>query len=69
MKEKPPETAARRELSEETGIHHSKARLLKTKDWLSYDIPVDLILNFGADDIGVKNKNGLPSSFLGKIQI
>ena len=39
-----PEAAAFRELSEETGIHHSKARLLgKTKDWLSYDIPVDLI--------------------------
>ena len=39
-----PEAAAYRELSEETGIHHSKARLLgKTKDWLSYDIPVDLI--------------------------
>jgi len=39
-----PEAAAFRELSEEAGIHYSKVRLLgETQDWLSYDIPVDLI--------------------------
>ena len=39
-----PEAAAFRELSEETGIHHSKARLIgATAGWLSYDIPVELI--------------------------
>ena len=39
-----PEVAAFRELSEETGIHHSKARLIgATAGWLSYDIPVELI--------------------------
>ena len=39
-----PEVAAFRELSEETGIHHSKARLIAaTSGWLSYDIPLELI--------------------------
>ena len=39
-----PEVAAFRELSEETGIHHSKARLIgTTSGWLSYDIPLELI--------------------------
>ena len=39
-----PETAAFRELTEETGINPSKARLLgSTARWLSYDIPVELI--------------------------
>ena len=39
-----PEAAAFRELSEETGIHYSKARLIgATAGWLSYDIPVELI--------------------------
>ena len=39
-----PEVAAFRELSEETGIHHSKARLIgATSGWLSYDIPIELI--------------------------
>ena len=39
-----PETAAFRELTEETGIHRSKARVLgSTAGWLSYDIPVKLI--------------------------
>ncbi len=65
-----PEAAAFRELSEETGIHHSKARLLeKPKTGYLMTSQLILFLNFGADDIEVKNKNGLPSSFLGKIQI
>ena len=39
-----PEVAAFRELSEETGIHRSKARLIgATSGWLSYDIPIELI--------------------------
>ena len=39
-----PEVAAFRELSEETGIHRSKARLIgATYGWLSYDIPIELI--------------------------
>ena len=39
-----PEKAAFRELSEETGIHRSKARLIgATYGWLSYDIPIELI--------------------------
>ena len=39
-----PEVAAFRELSEETGIHRNKARLIgATAGWLSYDIPLELI--------------------------
>ena len=39
-----PEVAAFRELSEETGVHQSKARLIgATSGWLSYDIPLELI--------------------------
>ncbi len=39
-----PEVAAFRELSEETGIHRSKSRLIgATSGWLSYDIPIELI--------------------------
>jgi putative (di)nucleoside polyphosphate hydrolase len=39
-----PETAAFRELTEETGINPNNARLLgSTAGWLSYDIPVELI--------------------------
>ena len=39
-----PETAAFRELTEETGIHRSRARVLgSTVGWLSYDIPLELI--------------------------
>ncbi len=39
-----PEVAAFRELSEETGLHRSKSRLIgTTSGWLSYDIPIELI--------------------------
>ena len=39
-----PEQAAFRELTEETGIDPSKAQILGTMaEWLSYDIPVELI--------------------------
>ena len=39
-----PETAAFRELTEETGIHPSNAQILgSTAGWLFYDIPVELI--------------------------
>lgn len=37
-----PETAARRELKEETGVH-SVRFIAQTKDWLVYDLPPELI--------------------------
>jgi len=62
-----PEVAAFRELSEETGIHHSKARLLgKTKDWLSYDIPVDLIPKLWGGRYRGQKQKWFAFEFLGK---
>ena len=62
-----PEAAAFRELSEETGIHHSKARLLgKTKDWLSYDIPVDLIPKLWGGRYRGQKQKWFAFEFLGK---
>ena len=62
-----PETAAFRELSEETGIHHSKARLLgETKDWLSYDIPVDLIPKLWGGRYRGQKQKWFAFEFLGK---
>ena len=62
-----PEKAAFRELSEETGIHHSKARLLgKTKDWLSYDIPVDLIPKLWGGRYRGQKQKWFAFEFLGK---
>lgn len=62
-----PEAAALRELSEETGIHHSKARLLgKTKDWLSYDIPVDLIPKLWGGRYRGQKQKWFAFEFLGK---
>ena len=62
-----PEVAAFRELSEETGIHHSKARLLgKTKDWLSYDIPVDLIPKLWSGRYRGQKQKWFAFEFLGK---
>ena len=37
-----PETAARRELKEETGVH-SVRFIAQTKDWLLYDLPPELV--------------------------
>jgi putative (di)nucleoside polyphosphate hydrolase len=37
-----PETAARRELKEETGVHSARF-IAQTKDWLVYDLPPELI--------------------------
>ena len=62
-----PEAAALRELSEETGIHHSKARLLgKTKDWLSYDIPLDLIPKLWGGRYRGQKQKWFALEFLGK---
>ena len=62
-----PEAAAIRELSEETGIHHSKARLLgKTKEWLSYDIPVDLIPKLWGGRYRGQKQKWFAFEFLGK---
>ena len=62
-----PEAAALRELSEETGIHHSKARLLgKTKDWLSYDIPIDLIPKLWGGRYRGQKQKWFAFEFLGK---
>ena len=62
-----PEAAAYRELSEETGIYHSKARLLgKTKDWLSYDIPVDLIPKLWGGRYRGQRQKWFAFEFLGK---
>ena len=62
-----PEAAAFRELSEETGIHYSKARLLgKTKDWLSYDIPVDLIPKLWGGRYRGQKQKWFVFKFLGK---
>ena len=62
-----PEAAAYRELSEETGIYHSKARLLgKTEDWLSYDIPVDLIPKLWGGRYRGQRQKWFAFEFLGK---
>lgn len=62
-----PEEAAYRELSEETGIQHSKARLIeKTKDWLSYDIPVDLIPKLWGGRYRGQKQKWFAFEFLGK---
>ena len=62
-----PEVAAFRELSEETGIHHSKARLIgATAGWLSYDIPVELIPLLWNGQYKGKEKKWFAFEFLGK---
>jgi putative (di)nucleoside polyphosphate hydrolase len=37
-----PEAAARRELAEETGVHSARF-IARTRDWLSYDLPSELL--------------------------
>jgi putative (di)nucleoside polyphosphate hydrolase len=37
-----PEAAARRELQEETGVHTVRF-LARTRDWLTYDLPAELL--------------------------
>jgi len=62
-----PEAAAFRELSEETGIHYSKVRLLgETQDWLSYDIPVDLISKLWDGRYRGQRQKWFAFEFLGK---
>ncbi len=62
-----PEAAAFRELSEETGIHHSKARLIgATAGWLSYDIPVELIPELWNGQYRGQEQKWFAFEFLGK---
>ena len=62
-----PEAAAFRELSEETGIHHSKARLIgATAGWLSYDIPVELIPMLWNGQYRGQDQKWFAFEFLGK---
>ena len=62
-----PEVAAFRELSEETGIHHSKARLIgATAGWLSYDIPVELIPKLWNGQYRGQEQKWFAFEFLGK---
>ena len=62
-----PEVAAFRELSEETGIHHSKARLIgATAGWLSYDIPVELIPKLWNGQYRGQEQKWFAFKFLGK---
>ena len=62
-----PEAAAFRELYEETGIHYSKVRLLgETQDWLSYDIPVDLIYKLWDGRYRGQRQKWFAFEFLGK---
>ena len=62
-----PETAAFRELSEETGIHCSQVRLIgATAGWLSYDIPVELIPKLWNGQYRGQEQKWFAFEFLGK---
>ena len=62
-----PEVAAFRELSEETGIHRSKARLIgATAEWLSYDIPLELIPKLWGGQYRGQKQKWFAFEFLGK---
>ena len=62
-----PEIAAFRELSEETGIHQSKARLIgATSGWFSYDIPVELISKLWNGQYRGQEQKWFAFEFLGK---
>ena len=62
-----PETAAFRELSEETGIDFSLARVIgETAGWLSYDIPVELISKLWNGQYRGQEQKWFAFEFLGK---
>jgi putative (di)nucleoside polyphosphate hydrolase len=62
-----PETAAFRELAEETGIHRSKVHILgSTAGWLSYDIPVSLITKLWNGQYRGQKQKWFAFEFLGK---
>ena len=42
MKARTPKPAARRELAEETGVRSARF-VARTRDWLTYDLPDELI--------------------------
>ena len=55
------------ELSEETGIHHKKARLIgATSGWLSYDIPLELIPKLWNGQYRGQEQKWFAFEFLGK---
>ena len=61
------ETAAFRELAEETGVQRSKVRILgSTAGWLSYDIPVDLITKLWNGQYRGQKQKWFIFEFLGK---
>ena len=62
-----PETAAFRELSEETGIDFSLARVIgQTAGWLSYDIPVELISKLWNGQYRGQEQKWFAFEFIGK---
>ena len=62
-----PENAAFRELSEETGIYRSKARVIgKTAGWLHYDIPVELISKLWNGQYRGQEQKWFAFEFVGK---
>ena len=62
-----PETAAFRELTEETGIHPSNAQILgSTAGWLFYDIPVELIPQLWNGQFRGQKQKWFAFEFLGK---
>ena len=62
-----PETAAYRELLEETGVNHQNVRFLASSSrWLSYDLPEDLIPTLWNGKFRGQKQKWFLFKFLGK---